>query len=544
MKKMIIAIAVISCLSSCTQVAGWFGSNEDSTRLESPDSIEVYRDVSINESNAYSDLFLDSSAIESFIKSEGLKDSAAKLFRDFYTVRNGQYAWFASGGPTEQARGLWGLYSNQAEAGKDKGDDSLRKRMDSLLADSTALIADSSVLLSTELALTRQLIDLALTQPEGAINRSTIFYLVPAKRQDAMQLADSLLNRQKDSSAYASNKLYQMMKTQLALYYDLARNGGWAAITGPVNASKGSRQPQVKAIKKRLQATREYDAADTTDIFSDSLQSAIRRYQERNGLQASGMINDSLLSSLNVSAEDRLKQILVNMNRILWSQPTTDSSYLQVNIPSFMLYAFENGRPSLQMPVIVGKEGANTMMFSGNINKVVFSPYWNIPESIVRNEIMPAMKKDPGYLKKHNMERTGGSDSLPVLRQLPGKDNALGKVKFLFPNSFDIYLHDTPNKSLFARNDRALSHGCIRVADATRLAQYILQDEASWTPEKISAAMNANKEQTVEIRNTHPVHITYLTAWVDDQGFMNFRPDVYGHDGEAMTRMFVAAAGR
>ena len=193
-----------------------------------------------------------------------------------------------------------------------------------------------------------------------------------------------------------------------------------------------------------------------------------------------------------------------------------------------------------EMPVIVGKEGNSTVMFSSKINQIVFNPTWNIPESIVRNEIMPKMKADPNYLKKNNIEVVKQNDNLPVLRQLPGKNNPLGKVKFLFPNTHDIYLHDTPDKTAFAKRDRALSHGCIRVANAEKLAEYLLRDQTDWKGQKIKSAMNSGKEETISLKNKQPVTISYLTAWVDPDGHMNFRPDVYNHDKDAMEKMFTS----
>jgi murein L,D-transpeptidase YcbB/YkuD len=295
----------------------------------------------------------------------------------------------------------------------------------------------------------------------------------------------------------------------------------------------------VTAIKKRLRATGDYASNDTSAVYSDSLAAAIRSFEERNGLEADGMMDDSLLAELNVPAEKRMQQILVNMNRLLWMPPLPDSNRIQVNIPSFMLYAYEGSNKVFEMPVIVGKEGSGTVMFNDTISQIVFSPSWNLPESIVRDEILPKMKKDPGYLKKNHMEIVSRNGDIPTIRQLPGADNAMGRVKFLFPNSFDIYLHDTPQKDLFARKDRAQSHGCIRVADAAQLAQYLLRDQQEWSNEKISAAMNAGREQKVELKNPQLVLITYLTAWTDAQGRLNFRKDVYGHDQEAMERMFV-----
>ncbi|MGN6166094.1 MAG: L,D-transpeptidase family protein, partial [Flavisolibacter sp.] len=262
---------------------------------------------------------------------------------------------------------------------------------------------------------------------------------------------------------------------------------------------------------------------------------------QRNGLKPTGVVNDSMINVLNVPVEQRIQQIIVNMNRSLWMPQQNDSSRIEINIPSQILVAYADSGKAFEMPVIVGKEGSVTTMFSSNINQIVFNPSWNIPESIVKNDIMPKIKNDPSYLKKHNMEITGRNDSIPEIRQLSGKSNALGQVKFLFPNSYDIYLHDTPDKTLFAKKDRALSHGCIRVADAQKLAQYLLRDQKDWTPEKINAIIKGNKEQSVAVKNTEPFYITYNTAWVDENGKLNFRNDIYGHDKETMERMFKKA---
>lgn len=184
------------------------------------------------------------------------------------------------------------------------------------------------------------------------------------------------------------------------------------------------------------------------------------------------------------------------------------------------------------------------MMFNGDLNQVVFNPHWNVPESIVREELMPKMKKDPNYLKSQNMEIVSQKDSIPVVRQLPGVKNSLGRVKFLFPNNYEIYLHDTPDKSLFAKKDRALSHGCIRVAQPEQLAAYLLRNQGDWTPERIQQAMNSGKEQTVQLNRPMPVAITYYTAWVDRNGQLHFRDDVYHHDDRTARMMFTNAAAR
>ncbi len=177
-------------------------------------------------------------------------------------------------------------------------------------------------------------------------------------------------------------------------------------------------------------------------------------------------------------------------------------------------------------------------MFTRYLNQVVVSPNWNVPESIVEKEILPKMASNPGYLESQNMEIVKDDGSLPTIRQKPGGDNALGQVKFLFPNSFDIYFHDTPSKSLFSKDKRAYSHGCIRLSDPTKMAEYLLRNQPEWTSERIFSAMNAEEEKFVKVKKPVPVFITYYTAWVDDNGLLNFRDDIYGHDEKLIKKMF------
>lgn len=192
------------------------------------------------------------------------------------------------------------------------------------------------------------------------------------------------------------------------------------------------------------------------------------------------------------------------------------------------------------MDVVVGADATRTVIFSDTLSRIVFSPYWGVPTSIVQNEVLPAMKKDPNYLSKKGMERIGGSDANPLIRQKPGAGNALGRVKFLFPNSYSIYFHDTPSKGAFARESRAFSHGCIRLSKPQDLADYLLRNDSTWTPEKIKKAMFGEKEITVNLPKAErrPVMIGYFTAWVDN-GQLNFRDDVYGNDAKLAAELFV-----
>ncbi|HEX6171147.1 MAG TPA: L,D-transpeptidase family protein, partial [Chitinophagaceae bacterium] len=291
-------------------------------------------------------------------------------------------------------------------------------------------------------------------------------------------------------------------------------------------------------IKKRLMISGDLTANDTSQVFNDTLVTAVKNFQARHGFSETGIVSDSLIKEMNVPVTKRVEQLLMNMDRMRWLANNPSGNLIVVNIPEFVLHVYEGKQKAFDIDVVVGKEGHNTMMFNGDLNQVVFSPYWNVPPSIVAKEILPAIEKNPNYIAKENMEITGNDDGLPVVRQKPGPGNALGKVKFLFPNSFNIYFHDTPSKSLFNRDTRAFSHGCIRLKEPEKFANYVLRNQPEWTPEKISEAMNSGDEKYVKVKDPIPVVITYYTAWVDENGRLNFRQDIYGHDEKLAEKMF------
>jgi murein L,D-transpeptidase YcbB/YkuD len=243
-------------------------------------------------------------------------------------------------------------------------------------------------------------------------------------------------------------------------------------------------------------------------------------------------------------------QIEMNLQRWRWAPRDLGERYILVNVPAYQMQVMEGDRPTLAMRVIVGMPDHQTPIFSDDMRYVVFSPYWNIPEDILRTETLPHLAKDPGYLERNHIEVVGTSGKDVVnassvdwsddnsmrglrFRQAPGPENALGLVKFIFPNHFDVYLHDTPNDRLFFKPHRALSHGCIRVENPVALAQYVLSDRPEWTAEKIDTAMHANQEQAVTLKHRLPVHIGYWTAWVEPDGkTVTYTDDPYGFDAK------------
>jgi murein L,D-transpeptidase YcbB/YkuD len=542
MKKIFLLLSVCSLLIACSNST----NSQDGTSVsEKPDKNISKRDKTITAANSYSNLFLDSLGMEKFISGKKLPDSIANRMRSFYNTRNYQFAWFSSDGLTEQARGFWNLHDYITTYDPDSSlkDKALQKKMDNLIAeDELSVNSNDKSFINTELTLTQHFILYILHNYEkGYVKRKEMERFVPRKKEDVLAVADSLINKKHKDDKYFEdvNQSYKALKEQLKKYFDIAKKGGWPQINATKKSyKKGVSAPEIVTIKKRLQFSGDLTVNDTSQVFNDTLELAVKNFQTRHGYRPTGIISDSLIKDMNVPVIKRVQQLLMNMDRMRWLASEPQGNLIVVNIPEFVLHVYEGNKKAFDIVVVVGKEGHNTMMFNGDLNQVVFSPYWNVPPSIVSKEILPAMSRNPGYLAKENMEITGNEDGLPVIRQRPGGKNALGRVKFLFPNSFNIYFHDTPSKSLFEKDKRAYSHGCIRLKEPEKLANYVLRNQPEWTPEKIEEAMNSGEQKFVKVKDPIPVVITYYTAWVDDNGQLNFRDDIYGHDANLAGKMF------
>jgi murein L,D-transpeptidase YcbB/YkuD len=474
-------------------------------------------------------------------------DSLSRRVRSFYNTRNYQFAWFSSEGLTEQAFGFWNFVDHFTTYSGDTSltDKALKRRIDNLtLEENLSVSASNKSFINTELQLTLLFLKYSLKNfQKGYVKRKELERFVPSKKQDALFLADSLLSKKHKDNKYFEdiNEPYKKLKEQLARYTDIAKKGGWPMvnISGKKPLKQGESSPDIATVKTHLYLTGDLPVNDTSMIFNDTLTLALQSFQERFGLKTTGTINAETIKELNVPAIERVKQLLINLERMRWMPSQPEGKLILVNIPEFVLHVLENGKKVFDMKIVVGKEGHNTMMFTKTLNQIVFSPYWNVPPSIVKDELLSEMAKDPNYLANQNMEITGESDGIPEIRQLPGEKNALGKVKFLFPNSHNIYFHDTPAKSLFERNRRAFSHGCIRLSEPEKMAGYLLQNNPSWDEMKIIEAMNTGQEQFVKLKDPVEVFITYYTAWVDEEGRLNFREDIYKHDAKIKRKMFI-----
>jgi murein L,D-transpeptidase YcbB/YkuD len=343
---------------------------------------------------------------------------------------------------------------------------------------------------------------------------------------------------------------YQRLRDALAAHRAQLANGGWPKVPS-MKLKPGTRSPHVAALATRLKASGDFRGsvpAGGSGVYTEDLQEAVKAFQQRHGLADDGVVGPEVVAAMNVPLETRISQITMNMERWRWLPRELGDRYILVNIPEMRLDVYEGTNVPLTMRVVVGKQDTQTPIFNGEMSYLVFSPYWNVPESIAMEETLPALMADPDFLARNNMEVVDKSGN-PVdpttvdlsdpeayrFRQRPGTDNSLGLVKFMFPNQFNVYLHDTPADSLFERTTRSFSHGCVRVEDPVALAQYVLRDQGEWTRERIDEAMHAGEEKHVKLKEPLPVYLGYWTARVRPDNTVQFRSDVYQIDRRLTT---------
>ena len=331
-----------------------------------------------------------------------------------------------------------------------------------------------------------------------------------------------------------ANAQYEKLQNALERLYTIQEQGGWPTIVATQKFYlKGQSAPVIKQIKQRLRMSGDFNSKDSSWEFTQELVEAVQKVQKRFGYRQNGVVDALLIKQLNVPVEERIQQVLLNMQRFKNNPAFKSNTRLVVNIPEYKLHVYEGTEQVFDMNIVVGSEEHQTVVFNDEMTNIVFSPYWNVPPSIVANEILPAMQGNKNYLRNHGYEVTGYENGLPVVRQKPGAQNSLGQVKFIFPNEYGIYLHDTPAKGLFEYPKRTFSHGCIRLAEPQKLAEYLLRNVPEWTAEKIEKAMKSGKEHWVKLSVPVPVSLCYYTAWVDKEGLLQLRQDIYGLDKQA-----------
>ena len=467
-------------------------------------------------------LHFDSGQLRIFLNNYSQFKPFEKDINSFYRSRKFAYAWFDENGLIEPANNLYNRINNISEEGLP--DKIPYKENFTNLMDAAGIENKPSD--SLELMLTCQYLSYAKYVWQGLSEKDAhdIEWLLPRKKLTYAQLLDSLANRSLASEPVFNQ--YHLLKDYLKKYRDIQLQKTLPVIkTDKKKLEMHDSGTVILDIRKWLYMMGDITANNNSNVFDTELQEGVKQFQNRNGLKDDGVIGPGVIAEMNIPIEKRIESIMINMERSRWVPEKIKADYLVVNIPEYKLHVFEDEKPVLHMNVVVGKSQNKTVIFNGDLKYVVFSPYWNIPASILKKETLPAIRKNPNYLASHNMEWNGGN-----VRQKPGPNNSLGLVKFLFPNSHSIYLHDTPSKSLFNESNRAFSHGCIRLAEPKKLAIYLLRNDPKWNDTSITAAMNSGKEKTVTLSKTLPVFIAYFTAWVNKDGKINFRKDVYNRD--------------
>jgi len=344
---------------------------------------------------------------------------------------------------------------------------------------------------------------------------------------------------------------YDLLKAVLKKYRAIQDTGGWESISGNRTLKPGTTDQLVSRLRQRLTITGQYQgAAGDSDLYDEELEMAVKRFQYQHRLVEDGIVGKKTWAALNIPVKKIIEQIRVNLERARWVFHKLPESYIAVDIAGFRAYHFDGITPSWSSKVQVGKPFRKTPVFKSKIKYIVFNPTWTVPPTILQKDILPKIKKNPDYLSEmkisvidrkgrtvdpHSVDWSQYSKTIPyTLRQEPGPHNALGRIKFIFPNKYFIYLHDTPSRSLYGRQDRAFSSGCIRVEKNIELAQLLLNDPAKWNRDSIQELIDSNITQRVNLSKPKPVMLLYVTIWFDENDNFIFKKDVYNRDRQVL----------
>jgi murein L,D-transpeptidase YcbB/YkuD len=492
--------------------------------------------------------------------------------RTFYATREHAPAWIGESSPSKKAKEAWRVISLAGEHGlvaSDYDEGPIARRLAELSgpdapdkANRVKELAELEVRVTTSLLALGRDVALGRTTPASIDRRWKARRTAPDFAGSLLHAVDGNLAGWLDAIR-PTHPEYAALQRALFELKGVKQRGGWPKVPAGV-FKKGASDRSVITLRQRLAATGELAAGRPSGsrkgksedqsalraaLYDGQVEAAVRAFQEHHALKATGIADAATLAAMNVTVDERLRQIAINLDRWRWMPDDFGERHLIVNIPYFHVVAREHGKIVSDIRVVVGKPGNETPVFSSRMDSVVFSPYWNIPDTIVSGETAPAVARDENYLARNNIEilrvSNKGAERVDpstidwdnpqaveqlAFRQRPGERNALGHVKFLFPNPHNVYLHDTPADDLFSRRGRAFSHGCVRVEEPEALAKYVLRGQTDWDEPRIHTAMNAGVEKLVKLREPIPVHIVYFTAWVDEAGGIHFQPDVYGYD--------------
>ena len=479
------------------------------------------------------------------------------LIANVYRENGFEPLWVDVQGPNRNAVILLKVLKSASEQGLDPEDyqadqiESYWPRKDS------ASLAKIDILLTT--ALQAYVSDVREGRLDPCIRDPDLFTCARDRSIDPVELTAKAFAAQDIASfldAQAPDtKQYRELRNVLKQYREIENSGGWLPIPEGPLLRPGKHYPAIPLVRERLAATGDLDSEispDDPSLYDEALEIAVKKFQHRHGLEQDGIIGVATRNAMNIPVSSKIRQILINMERLRWISRDLGPLYVLVNIAGYRLSLFNDTWQVLEMPVIVGKHYRKTPVFSSYIKYIELNPYWNIPPSIAKKDILPKLKTDLGYLSYqqirvfdgwksnareldpaqiHWTEITAGQMGGFSLRQDPGPKNLLGRVKFVFPNRFSVYLHDTPSHNLFQRPERTFSHGCIRLSRPVELAACLLGGKDSgWDETRIQEVINTGQRRIVKLKTPVPIHIVYLTVSTGPEGAVYFNRDVYGRD--------------
>jgi murein L,D-transpeptidase YcbB/YkuD len=472
----------------------------------------------------------------------------------FYTQREYRPAWLNADGPLASTDAFLRAVENAEREGLRPGDYHDQKLSNLLATVRTEPAVAVQRWAELDLLFTNSWLTYASHLLAGRLNPP---WAAKSRSKDLLPILQQALEQGNPAEALAAlspaQPDYVRLRTALADYREIARKGGWGIVSSGPKLTKGVRNERVKELRARLRVTGELVKDTATglkggeDLFDENLRQAVSRFQRRHGLPDDGVVGADTLAALNVPIAQRIRQIEANLERWRWLPDDLGQRYVLVNVPDFSMVVIEHGQRVLEAKVIVGKSVLQTPVFTAKMSYLVLNPRWHVPASIAIKDKLPQLRRDPYALARQNIRiyshsgqeidpgsvdwNTVGRGNFPYrLRQDPGPRNALGRVKFMFPNPFNVYLHDTPSQGLFSRSQRTFSHGCIRISKPIELAEYVLRDDPRWTRDTILSASTGRRERIVKLPEEIPVHIIYRTAWVAEDGTVNFRDDIYQRD--------------
>ncbi len=489
-----------------------------------------------------------SSGIQRELEKNGASEDETELaLRQWYDETGFQPLWIGPNGANGKARDFLVTLRLAEREGLVPGDypiHEIETRMAASPAEAELLLSNALVNYLSDLRTGRlsakTTYPALFTQP-GEIDRLAIL-------RKAREVAE--IGRTIDSYT-PTNPIYQRLRRILGDYRDIAANGGWPLVPEGPSLKPGMRDGRVTVLRERLMATKDLLAGgNEADLYDDALLLAVERFQKRHGLEVDGIVGSNTLAELNIPVKRRIEQIIVNMERWRWMPDDLGDRYILVNLAGYELEVVEYGSVVMAMRIVAGKPYRRTPVFTGSMTYMEFNPTWTVPPTIVKHDMLPRARRDPGYLASQNIRVFAGwRDDSPEmnpavidwnavdakrnpfrLRQDPGPGNALGRVKFMLPNRFNVYLHDTPSRELFNKTVRSFSSGCVRVENPLGMAEYLTADLPGWDRKQIEKVVASGKTTVVKLARPVPVHLTYSTVWFGEGGTIHFRDDVYARD--------------